>query len=240
MERIKVEDKREIKGMIDDLIENRRPIHVTIEGEEDPFISKIIHITQEDMFADLDEQPDMIIEKLSPEKGNSLIQSCSKVDLAFSINDSPCGCSVLYKGISSAHPHFGFIVRFPEVLHMEEKRRESRRRYEMPDFVSVEFSLPGGPDKDKVYHLDVVDCSDHGLGLLVTRKDRELKGQLNKGDLLKDITFFAASAMITVDGTVRHMTEVKRDTNKGCLMLGIESPEILQNCKPEGDQDKDA
>ena len=41
-------------------------------------------------------------------------------------------------------------------------------------FVAAEFSLKKGAKKDKIYNLDVFDCSKNGLGLLITKKDIEL------------------------------------------------------------------
>ena len=71
--------------------------------------------------------------------------------------------------------------------------------------------------------------------MLVAQKDFDLLEILNKGDKLQDVTFFATWAMIEVDGKVKHKTRIEEGKYKGCYLLGIESPDIIESCKPKTD-----
>jgi hypothetical protein len=118
-------------------------------------------------------------------------------------------------------------------IDSREKRKGNRVKYEIPDFVYAEFSLKGkDPKKDKSYVLKVMDWSMNGLGMVVTPKDFDLLYQVKVGDTLQNMAFFAEWAMVKVDGRIRHKSVINEGKYKGCFMVGIESPEILESCKP--------
>jgi hypothetical protein len=123
-------------------------------------------------------------------------------------------------------------LAFPDSLEIKEQRRDDRIIPQVPDFISVEFSLGNKSGKEQSYELDIVDCSRHGLGLLVTDKDIELLRMLKPGDKIKDITFFATWTMIQVDAVVKHRSKIESGEHKGQYVIGIESSEIIENCKP--------
>ena len=127
----------------------------------------------------------------------------------------------------------GMIMSPSGSFKIKEKRREARTNFEMPEFIAVEFKLGKGSRKEKTYDLNVLNRSVHGLALLITEKDFELVQALNCGDKLQNIMFFAPSAMIRVDGTVRHMTKLEEGQLKGCYILGLESDEITESAKPK-------
>jgi len=118
-------------------------------------------------------------------------------------------------------------------MNIDEKRDQDRIPYERPEFVSVEFRTGKGAEKDKVYDLNVIDCSGTGLGMLITQRDFDLLKILKEGDTLEDMTFFATWTMITVDGTVRHKTRIEEGKHKGCYIMGIKSKDIIESCRPE-------
>ena len=118
-------------------------------------------------------------------------------------------------------------------MDVEEKRRQDRIPYEKPEFVSVEFRAGKGAEKDKVYDLNVIDCSGTGLGILITQRDFDLLKIVKEGDILRDMTFFATWTMITVDGTVRHKTKIEEGKHKGCYVMGIQSQDIIESCRPK-------
>ena len=107
----------------------------------------------------------------------------------------------------------------------------------MPDFISVEFSLGDESGKKRSYELDIVDCSKHGLGLLITDKDIELLRILKPGDKIRDITFFATWTMIQVDAVVKHRSKIESGKHKGQYVIGVESSQIIENCKPPDSED---
>jgi hypothetical protein len=118
------------------------------------------------------------------------------------------------------------------LMEIEENRKEERIRYQIPEFVYVEFKLGKKHKEEKVYNLKVMDCSNNGLSMVVTKKDFDLLQKVDEGEKLKDMTFFATWAMINVDGTVRHKSKIEDGKYKGCFMLGIETPDIIDSCKP--------
>lgn len=115
----------------------------------------------------------------------------------------------------------------------KDKRKEGRFNYMMPEFIYAEFKLGKEPIKDKVYNLKILDCSENGLGMVITQKDFDLLKILNEGDELKDISFFATWTVLKVDGTVRHKTMIQEGKYEGCYLIGIESQEMIENFKPE-------
>lgn len=118
-------------------------------------------------------------------------------------------------------------------IEIKEKRKGNRVKYEIPDFVYTEFSLRRrDPKEDKSYALKIMDWSRTGLGMVVTPKDFDLLYQVKVGDILQNMAFFAEWAMVKVNGTVRHKSVINEGKYKGCFMVGIESPEILESCRP--------
>jgi hypothetical protein len=226
-----MDNKQKILQIINYLIFERAEIKISIKEEKSLFSSRLIKLNQEDPLSKTEETPQMIIDKLIPEKGNELIQSVPNVTVGFIIKGNICRCSLKYIGISG-FPCIGFIMSFPESIQIAEKRVEERFTYETPEFVSVEFRLGNNGNEDRLYELNVFDYSRYGLGLLITQKNVNLLKLLHKGDRIEDITFFASWTMIKVSGTVRHVTKIGEGKYKDCYILGIESPDIIESCKP--------
>ncbi|MFH1490329.1 MAG: hypothetical protein ABII06_15595 [Pseudomonadota bacterium] len=100
--------------------------------------------------------PDQVIEALSIQAGENIEGKQYRCigEILFSLG---------YIGISSSSPYFGFILSFPDTIQVKEKRREERFYHDMPDFISAEFSLGNGLIKDKLYHLNIINCSKYGI-----------------------------------------------------------------------------
>src|SRR4030042_261330 len=224
-------NKQKILQVINYLIFERTEIKISIKEEKSLFSSRFIMLNQEDPLSKTEEPPQIIIDKLFPEKGNALIQSVPHVNAGFIIKENICRCSLKYIGISG-FPHIGFIMSLPERIQIAEKRKVERFNYETPEFISVQFRLGKDAKKDKLYELNALDYSKHGLGLIITQKDLDLLELLHKGDRIEDIAFFASWTMIKVSGIVRHITKFEDGKYKGCYILGIESSDITESCKP--------
>jgi len=223
-----VKDRRKIQEIFERMVSKNMELKVLVDEENVRFMSRATRLNPEEI-SSLGSEPELIIEKLFPEIGNSLIQSSSQVTLEFSIKEHFCRGKARYVGVSNEYPYFGIMITLPQSLELaRERRRERRHTYEMPDFVSVAFSIMG---KDKVYDLGVMDCSMHGLGILVTRKDFDLVRLVKPGDRIRDIVFYSENAMIKVDGVVRHLTKMSTGKYKDSYVMGIESPEVIENCK---------
>jgi len=230
-----VDDNQKIMGVIHQVISKRIEIRIRVTGEKTLFTSKIIKINDGGISSKIQTRPELIIAELFPEKGNFLIRSSPEVAVEFSINQNLCRCTVEYIGLRSTPPHGGLIMSFPESLEIEEKRGEDRVTYETPEFISAGFRLAHESKGDKFYHLNVLNCSKHGLALLVTQKDLDLLRTVHKGDRLDDITLLASWAMITVSGTVSHVTKIEEGKHKGYYLLGVDSRDIIEGCKPNND-----
>ena len=131
-------------------------------------------------------------------------------------------------GLCSVPPYLGLAMGFPESLEIERKRRKGRITYEMPECFSAEFRLGTNSKEDRLYQLNVLNRSDHGLGLIVPEMDLELLRILKKGDTLDDITILASWAMIKVSGTVSHITKIEDGKHKGCYLLGIHTHRLIR------------
>ncbi len=236
----KLRDKQKIITVIRHTIRAKKEIKVLIADEEKGFTSRIIKINLDDLASSITPCSAIIIDKLHPDTGNSLIQSESRVILRFSISDKKCRCSVDYLGISSDAPYFGFFLKLPEAIEIEDKRIEERISFGISDFVSAEFTLGKNSKKEKQYELNVMDCSRHGLGLIITQKDFDLLKRLNIGDKIEKIMFFAPRSMIKVNGNVRHVTKIESGEYKGCYQMGIQSDDLINTSSPEEEGRKKA
>ena len=225
-----LKNNQKMLQIISHLIFKKIEIKISMKEDKSTFCSKFIKLNQVDPLSKKEEAPQIIIDKLSPDKGNSIIQSIPYLNVGFFIKENLCQCRLKYIGISGP-PHIGFIVGFPEAIQIAEKRREERLTYKTPEFISVEFRLGKDIKKDKQYQLNVIDCSIYGLGLLINQKDFDLLELLHKGDKIEEIAFFSSWTMIKMSGTVRHITKFEDGKYKGCYILGIESPDIIESCK---------
>jgi hypothetical protein len=223
-----VEDRHKIQEIFERMVSKNLELKILIDEQSVRFLSRTIRLNPEEI-SSLGSEPELIIEKLFPETGNRLIESSSQLTLEFTIKEHFCRGKAKYVGESNEYPYFGIIITLPQILELtRERRREVRRTYEMPHFVSVEFSITG---KDKVYNLGVMDCSQHGLGILITKKDFDLVRLVKPGDRIRDIMLYSRNAMIKVDGVVRHMTKMPTGKHKDSYVMGVESPEVIESFK---------
>ncbi len=222
-----LDNKQKLMRIVDYLIHGGDEIEVRFNGQRSSFFSKFIKIKQGNPFSNNGGKHELIMEKLRPEEGNSLIQSVSQVAIGFSIENNLCRYPARYLGISNASPYYGFIVSFPETIQFKERRREERVTHRTPELFSVKFRLGKGPNRDKVYDLNVLNRSRHGLGLLITQKDFDLLRAVKVGDHLYDMMFLATSALVRVNSVVRHVTKIWAGKYKGCYVMGIQSPDII-------------
>jgi hypothetical protein len=89
-----LDDNQKIMQVIDRVISDRIEIKVQLKGEETAFTSKIIEINHGSISSEIEPRPELIIEELFPEQGNSHMQSLPEVAVEFSINHTLCRCTV--------------------------------------------------------------------------------------------------------------------------------------------------
>jgi hypothetical protein len=225
-----ISNQQKIMKIIDYLISKKIDIKVLVEDICTPYSSKVISIDQGQPLNENGENS-IIIQKVTPESGNDLIQRSKKIILKFLISDQVCICSVRYMGISAEPPNFGFILTVPEMIDAEERRIQKRVTYNLPDFLSAVICFDKGTQKEKIYELDVFDRGSYGLGMIIQSKDADILKRVKVGDTIRDVQFYAAGAMITIDGIVRHITKIEEGKFLGSYSIGIESKDLISNAR---------
>ncbi len=218
MDFITVKEKERILNIIRYLISKRVEVSINIKGRKEQFTTKAVKVKRGNKHNHL------IIEKLYPEAGDSLIQSSPDVLFSFEASERKCIFATKYLGINTQPPEFGLIVDFPATIQIEEKRREERVENGLMKFFSAEFILE---EDKKLYQLNVINLGPHGIGLIVNRENYVLLDKINVGDTIKNLKFFLEVATLTIDGKVRHKTQIKQGKLKGSYILGIKSDFIM-------------
>lgn len=139
-----------------------------------------------------------------------------------------------------------YIDRFFEALDLAQKAAEvektatarerktrKERRYvpSIPDFSYVEFRMGGDEKTPREHRLEVLNASEHGIGLLLRKEDGDLADTLQPGALIPDMTFYATWTLIRADAKIRHITPITSGRHKGHYLLGVESQEIIESSK---------
>jgi hypothetical protein len=224
-------DRETIWRIIDFLISRRREITVQSEGHEGLYASRIIKASYMANNPEYGNDPHLIIGKLVPEDGYTVINTGQQLVLKFLVENTPCGFKTRCLNSLRDGVDRRFIVSFPQSMKLPERRRVRRRASEMPEFISAVLTSRRGLESEKNYDLPIVDYSTNGVGIFVTEEDSDLIESAQKGDRLKNITLFSLEAMINVDGTVRHKSKHKRRGRLGeeSFILGIEFDEALMD-----------
>ena len=215
MELFNIEEKKKTLTVIHHLISEKVEIIVDVKESDKQFTTKLVKVNKNGY---------LIIEKLYPEVGNSLIQSFPNVVFSFALSGGKGVFHTKYRSINTQYPEFGLIIDFPATIQIEDKRREQRIENDLTKFLSAEFTLEGD---NTVYQLKAMNLSAHGIGLVVDKKYFGLLGKINVGDTIKDLRLFLTIATLTVDGTVMHKTPMDMDEVKGSYILGIKSDFIV-------------
>jgi len=219
MEFFTIEEKDKIITIVKYMISEGVEVEVEIQGTDESFATRAIAIKE---FLEGDR---IIVEKLHPENGNSLIQSAPEVVFSFDVKDRSATFATKYVGIHTEDPHYGLLIEFPTTVRLEEKRREERITDGLTKLLSVEFGLEGD---DKQYQLSVGNIGSSGIGFIVEKGDFDLFEKINVGDQIRDVTFFFPIATITIDATIKHMTLIKEGQFRGCYLVGIESSSLME------------
>ena len=209
-----IKEKKSILDIIHYLISEKVKIEVDLKESDEQFITTFLKIHKDRGLGCL------IIEKLYPEVGNSLIQSFPDVVFSFTIRGRKGVFQAIYQGINTEYPEFGLIVDFPQSIQIEDRRKERRVENNFRRFLSAELILEG---ERVTRQLQVINLGSHGIGLIVGRKNLDLLDKVNVGDVIKNLTFFLAEATLTIDGEVIHKTPIDHGRLKGSYILGIKS-----------------
>ena len=225
------EVKQKIRETIEFLISHKTEITIQIEGHETSFASRIIKVNSGDISSGTVKRPELIIERLTPEKGNTLVKSDLRLIAQFSLKNTSCRFKTRYLSTISEAPYPGLVVSFPESIDVREKRRRDRRGDEIPEFVSVAVRLKNGSKKDKIYELGIFDCTAQGIGILVSGKHSDLLEKIEVGDKLREITLYGPQTIVKVAGTVRHKSKKRGMEDEDSYVVGVEFDEPLKDFK---------
>jgi hypothetical protein len=234
-----IHDKEKITKIINYLINERIEINVRIEGEETKFSSRFIETLPGSKRGNApvssDKTPALVMDTLVPDRGNSLIQQSPQVGVEILTDKYLCRCHIEYICENdTSYPYYGLMISFPEFFELEERRREERVTLDSPEVISAVFYLDTDPEEFRSYELNILDYSDHGVALLVKKKDSDLLQMLDPGDRIPEITIFSEPGLIHMDGTVRHKTKIEAGKHRGNYILGLESNTIIGDIIREG------
>ena len=222
--------RQKIIGTIEYLIARKTEITIKIEGHERPFVSRIAEVNYGETSSNTEGESTLFFERLSPEEGNALFQSGSRMMALFSLRETSCRFNTRCLSVSGEETDEGFVVSFPESIDIREKRRRDRRGDEIPDFVSVVVKVKDESRKDRIYELEIFDCTAYGLGMLVRDKYIDILDKIEVGDKLRDITLYGAYTIVKVKGTARHKSK-RSVEGEDFHVVGVEFDEPLKDFK---------
>lgn len=110
-------------------------------------------------------------------------------------------------------------------------RKEPRHVPSIPRFSYAEFSIEVKEGHVKDCRLDVLNCSESGIGLLLPKEEAEIADIITSGSIIPDMVFYAPWTLIRADAKVRHMTRLTNGPHKGDYLLGVESEEVVESSR---------
>lgn len=222
-----IKNEAKISAIVRHLTSRQRKIKIFLDGEKGVFKSKIRRVDR--ILSDKGEKAQIVIEGLEPKEGNGLIRSTSEVRMEFIVKKRFCRCKMTYLGPVRDGVDFFFLLSFPDTVQTHEERLENRVDFEMLEPVSAKITLGKQSGAKKSYDLAVVNYSRHGLGLLVTQEKSDLLEGLNVGDRIREMVLYAPWAVTRVDARVVHKTELQDGDQRGCVILGVKSRDLIAN-----------
>jgi len=215
---------RKIREAFEFLKNERRPIRIRIEGEETPFISKIIKAEHGDA---------LFIEVLRPQKGNELIQTKKPLTVGFSIGKCEYEVKAFFVRKSVISPYFGHIISYPGSIQIVNRRRHNRYERDTlhaPLFLDATLTFRTGQRRNKIYDLKVFDLSEQGVGILAGEDMQEFLQAVDLGCRVEELELLAAWMTVKVAGTVKHKSRIREGKYTGCYHVGVQLDERLEHC----------
>ena len=225
-------NRARIRETIDFLAVNRLPITVEIEAERMLYDSMILKADHGDPLSKTGAGRRVLIQWLSPPRGNNLIQSVSPVQVRFSLGKHKLAFTSYYITKSLESPYLGHIITYPEALVIADRRRHDRHEVyssSAPLFAKAKIRTRAGRSQEKTYDLEVLDVSENGVGILVGKELSNWLERIGIGDRLKEVELYAAWTIVRVDGTVKHKSWMQKGKYSGYHLLGIELDEKLEH-----------
>jgi hypothetical protein len=221
-----IQEPEDIAGIIEELISERTDLMVRIRRVGLPCSSKLLAILPA-----LEQQrpPDgsvgslgLLIEDLTPKRGDDLIQDFPEVDIRFGIHDYGGRFRTHYQGISSHYPHYGLTLNFPASVALQDGDGPNRFDDDELRPLSAVLRVADGSRRARIYELPVISWSECGLGLLVSPEDDDLVTLLERGNRIPEITLYAESGLLVLEGVVRHTWKVEDGFHRRSHILDLE------------------
>ena len=221
-----IQEPEDIAGIIEELISERADLMVRIRRVGLPCSSKLLAILPalepQRPFDRSAGRLGLLIEDLTPKHGDGLIQDFPEVDIRFGIHGYEGRFRTMYQGIGSHYRHYGLTLDFPAAVTLQEGGwADGFGDDELKPFAAV-LRVADGYPRARVYELPVVSWSDCGLGLLVAAEDDVLVTLLEKGERIPEITLFAESGLLVLEGVVRHKWKVEDSFHQRNHILDLE------------------
>jgi hypothetical protein len=225
-------NKRRIREAIEFLKSSRRAVEIKVDGQENPFTSKIITVDHGDVLARPGMGGTLLIETLSPETGNELIESKKSLTVSFSLGKYDCEFTSLFVRRSKISPYYGHIISYPECIRILNRRRHNRYERgtsEAPLFRDARLTMKNGEGQVKDYDFKVFDVSEQGVGILAGEDMQEFLQAVEIGHKIEDLELLAAWMTIKVSGTVKHKSKINDGKYSGHYLVGIQLDERLEH-----------
>ena len=232
MAEFSTKSKARIREAIDFLVVSRRPITVKIEWQRTLFDSMIVKADHGDPLSKTGVDGRVLIQWLSPPRGNNLIQCMSPVQVRFSLGKYKLAFTSYYITKSLESPHLGHIISYPEDLVLADRRRSDRHEVDSSVatlFAGAKIKVRAGRSQKKGYDLKVFDVSENGVGILVGEELFDWLRRTRIGDRLKQVELYAPWTIVRVNGTVRHKSKMHEGEYSGYHLLGVELDEKLEH-----------
>jgi hypothetical protein len=231
MRYLTTKSQKRIRQTIDFLSMNRRPISLQTEGEQALFGSMIVKVEHGDPLSKPGAPGRLIIDWLSPAKGNHLIQSANPIQVKFLVGMSQCEFTSYYLRRSVDSPYFGHVISYPRSLAIADRRRQDRRERDSdsaPLFVSARVRTRSSRVQEKTYDLDIFDVCERGVGMLIRKDLFDFVERISIGDRFTEMELYAPWSIVRVVGTVKHKSKINEGKYRDCYILGIELDDKLE------------
>jgi hypothetical protein len=223
--RHRIRKRAEIGRIMDYLVDRGSDVEVCVRGNDEKYLSRLLAVGPPD---EADGKA-LLIEKLVPETGDGVIQKSREVEVAFWMDRYLCTFHSAYMRLCKDSVPHGHIIDFPLSVELEERRTEDRVTLPSSTFHKAVFTLPQDSRKRTKLQLSVLNYSNHGLGLLVRKRDFPSLKCMRPGDRIPDMILYGRNLLTQMTGIVRHKTEIMLGPYSGHFVLGVESETDLQD-----------
>jgi hypothetical protein len=212
-------EEAEIKRILDFTIRKGTDIEVHVPGDEEIYFSKFVEALS---------GTHLSIERLSPQIGNQRIQTSRELEIFFPFSRFFCRFRSPRLAESATPPIERVLIGYPEIMEVEQERKEERLYAGSPGFLSAVFTFVGMNHGGKTYDLKVMNYSRHGVGLLVEEEDACLLDDLRVGETICGILLFGESRLARISAVVRHKSAIQEGPYASSFLLGLESEDGLE------------